>query len=791
MSEEITTVDITSQHIVINQDRSVAVPSLIKKSIVQRDHNIERLTFDCPRYWYGKDISTLNIYVNYISVSQKAKGDDPGSSLCENAVIDESDQDMMHFDWVITNNISQDVGGLLFLVCAKSVDSDGNEDVHWNSHLCKDLEVQEGLEASDSIAKKYPDVIESILSKLGKQIEFRNSGKAIQYRNAGEDIWVDLVQLEDIKGDAAVIVESNFKGSDTTENILAKTGETGDKWYSTDEGVYYMINSFGDWINCGSGENLKKIEDEISKLKGEIEALMVNAKSYGIKGDGETDDSILLNDLVTKLNTEGGGVIYLPDGKYRLNTRITWKSNVSLVGESHNAILMPYCDNSVSQGFAAISWLNADGSKQDGYDAPNPFVNCHFKNFTIDGINQNPSRYDSYPKGINIHFLKDCSFENLQFLNTFATGLGIDFLENVFIRNIYCYNCGRGYTPTSYETIAGGAGIGIGTMGMEKESCIISDCITDGCGNYGIFLEGGDIFPENGCESHYTIANCQCINGRNYGIAVKGTDNVMVSNNIMRNNARDGFAMLPRKSRCCANVQITGNLSASNSGCGYRFADGDGADYISEKIYIKNNVSEGNEKDGILISSILRNMFVENNIFESNDRAIAISSKTFQNLYFAGNRIRDCATNLVFDGLLDNTNLFNNQIVQMIDVHEKEYNSVYVDDSGMEIEHTSSKTAKDFTYCKGSLYCGFYFASSYEQIGTENRICYCHWYDENINFISREGATVNGSGWKRFAPPEGACYVKYRVGVNTGNLQNSQLKDVYLMRYMSDRCEIN
>ena len=217
---------------------------------------------------------------------------------------------------------------------------------------------------------------------------------------------------------------------------------------------------------------------------------MVNAKSYGIKGDGETDDSILLNDLVTKLNTEGGGVIYLPDGKYRLNTRITWKSNVSLVGESHNAVLMPYCDNSVSQGFAAISWLNTDSTKQNGYDASNPFINCHFKNFTIDGINQNPANYDSYPKGINMHFLKDCTFENIQFLNTFATGLGIDFLENVFIHNIYCFNCGRGYEMKTEETISGGAGIGIGTMGMSKESCIISDCITDGCGNYGIFLEG-------------------------------------------------------------------------------------------------------------------------------------------------------------------------------------------------------------------------------------------------------------------------------------------------------------
>ena len=428
-----------------------------------------------------------------------------------------------------------------------------------------------------------------------------------------------------------------------------------------------------------------------------IEALMVNAKSYGIKGDGETDDSILLNDLVTKLNTEGGGVIYLPDGKYRLNTRITWKSNVSLVGESHNAVLMPYCDNSVSQGFAAISWLNTDSTKQNGYDASNPFINCHFKNFTIDGINQNPANYDSYPKGINMHFLKDCTFENIQFLNTFATGLGIDFPENVFIHNIYCFNCGRGYEMKTEETISGGAGIGIGTMGMSKESCIISDCITDACGNYGIFLEGGAIFPENGCESYYTIANCQCINGRNYGIAVKGTDNVMVANNIMRNNVRDGFAMLYRDSRRCVNVQVVGNLSTLNAGCGYRFADGNGADYISDHIYVKNNVADANTKDGILISTTVTNMFVENNIFKSSNRAIAIASKEYAELYFTGNRIIDCVTNLAFGGLFKNVNLFNNQLAQLMDVHEKEYDAVYVNDSGTEIEHTASKTTKSFT----------------------------------------------------------------------------------------------
>lgn len=624
---------------------------------------------------------------------------------------------------------------------------------------------------------------------------FVNQNSAIRQIKKSDiikDISVDATlsvagQAADAKatGDAISLVNARVDNlTSLPEGSTTGDAELQDIRVGTDGTVYE---------NAGTAvrTQISQLSEDNDALKTEIEALMVNAKSYGAKGDGETDDSILLNDLVAKLNTEGGGVIYLPDGKYRLNTRITWKSNVSLVGESHNAVLMPYCDNSVSQGFAAISWLNIDGSNQNEYDASNPFINCHFKNFTIDGINQNPANYDSYPKGINMHFLKDCTFENIQFLNTFATGLGIDFLENVFIHNIYCFNCGRGYEVKTKETISGGAGIGIGTMGMSKESCIISDCITDGCGNYGIFLEGGAIFPENGCESYYTIANCQCINGRNYGIAVKGTDNVMVANNIMRNNARDGFAMLYRDSRRCVNVQVVGNLSTLNAGCGYRFADGNGAYYISDHIYVKNNVADANTKDGILISTTVTNMFVENNIFKSSNRAIAIASKEYAELYFIGNRIIDCVTNLAFDGLFKNVNLFNNQLAQLMDVHEKEYDAVYVNDSGTEIKHTSSKTTKSFTYCKGSLYCGFYFDSEYTQIGSENRICYCHWYDENMNFISRDGVTVNDMGWKRFTPPEGACYVKYRIGINTGELQNSQLKGVYLMRYMTDRCETN
>lgn len=327
MAEIITYADDTdqpqeiSQHIVISRNKSVYVPEIIRKSIVYRDHNVECLTFDCPRYWSGIDISELNIYVNYIAEGQKKKKEDPGSFLCENVIVDEDNTDIFHFDWRITSNASEFPDKLIFLVCAKSVDAEGNENVHWNSRLCTSLEVQEGLEASDSIVKKYPDVIESILSKLGKQIELRNSGIAIQYRNAGENIWTDLVQLEDIKGDAAVIIESNFKGSDTTANIMEKTGEAGDKWYSTDEGVYYMLSTSGEWINCGSGENLKKIEDEIDALKGDISQLSEEIDDLKNNETGTTVTSgsvkTILSNIMTimraQVNPDGTPQVYNPD----------------------------------------------------------------------------------------------------------------------------------------------------------------------------------------------------------------------------------------------------------------------------------------------------------------------------------------------------------------------------------------------------------------------------------------------------------------------------------------------
>jgi hypothetical protein len=78
---------------------------------------------------------------------------------------------------------------------------------------------------------------------------------------------------------------------------------------------------------------------------------------------------------------------------------------------------------------------------------------------------------------------------------------------------------------------------------------------------------------------------------------------------------------------------------------------------------------------------------------------------------------------------------------------------------------------------------------TYIQIADENRIVYVQWFDADKNFISREGSTVNGIGYKRFTPPSDAKYVKFRIGLNKGTLTNEIMRSVECIIYMTDRNE--
>lgn len=148
----------TEKHIVIGEDRIITVPESLRRIAVQHDHNVETVTFDCPRYWDGIDLSTMAIYINYLCPNKTL-----GAYIAQNVTIDESDSNVMHFDWTITRNITVKNGKLSFLVCIKNVDSEGNEINHWNSELNTDMYVSEGLETTEALIETVPDLLTQIL----------------------------------------------------------------------------------------------------------------------------------------------------------------------------------------------------------------------------------------------------------------------------------------------------------------------------------------------------------------------------------------------------------------------------------------------------------------------------------------------------------------------------------------------------------------------------------------------------------------------------------------------------
>lgn len=152
----------TEPHIIINADKTVTVPEELKRILVQHDHNIETVTFDCPRYWDGHDLSQMGLRI----VFQRSDGHKEPHPV-ENLRIDDSNDQMIHFDWTISGNVTLVSGNVKITVCAKLTDAEGVSEREWHTIPNQDLFVNEGMDCSgEEIVERNPDVIEYILAEL-------------------------------------------------------------------------------------------------------------------------------------------------------------------------------------------------------------------------------------------------------------------------------------------------------------------------------------------------------------------------------------------------------------------------------------------------------------------------------------------------------------------------------------------------------------------------------------------------------------------------------------------------
>lgn len=175
----------TEPHIVINADKTVTIPEALQRILVQHDHNIETVTFDCPRYWDGHDLSQMDLRI----VFQRSDGHKEPHPV-ENLRIDESDDQMIHFDWTISGNTTLTSGNVKITVCAKLTNAEGVSEREWHTIPNQDLFVNEGMECSgEEIVERNPDVIEYILAELD---ELKSAGGNGSREDAAYPDWSHL-----------------------------------------------------------------------------------------------------------------------------------------------------------------------------------------------------------------------------------------------------------------------------------------------------------------------------------------------------------------------------------------------------------------------------------------------------------------------------------------------------------------------------------------------------------------------------------------------------------------------
>ena len=140
------------------ESRTITVPDTEKIFGVFNDGNTERKHFRCPKVVGDSiDLTTLHLYINYQNANGKKY-----PYLVEDV---QPDGDYITFSWLISPDVVAYKGTVKFVLCAKK----GTE-LEWNTTIAEGT-VLEGLEATDEVVERHPDIIEQILTRLDNVTE--------------------------------------------------------------------------------------------------------------------------------------------------------------------------------------------------------------------------------------------------------------------------------------------------------------------------------------------------------------------------------------------------------------------------------------------------------------------------------------------------------------------------------------------------------------------------------------------------------------------------------------------
>lgn len=147
-------------HFVIDSISRQIVNTGKKNTIVQYDHNSERITFELIRYIEEHDMINCNkITINYLN------NDVPGLYEVDDLAASE-DKPAIIFSWLISSNATQKVGKLAFAIEFECADEDGKATYKWHTGINEDLKVISTIANNEFVAYDNVDILEQWKRKL-------------------------------------------------------------------------------------------------------------------------------------------------------------------------------------------------------------------------------------------------------------------------------------------------------------------------------------------------------------------------------------------------------------------------------------------------------------------------------------------------------------------------------------------------------------------------------------------------------------------------------------------------
>ncbi|MEK4488355.1 glycosyl hydrolase family 28-related protein [Paenibacillus sp. FSL L8-0493] len=87
------------------------------------------------------------------------------------------------------------------------------------------------------------------------------------------------------------------------------------------------------------------LKDRLDAADQRQKRLGFNVKDYGAKGDNTTNDTSSIQSCINAANANGGGLVVLPDGNYKITSELILYPNITLQGFGESSALYPYTTN--------------------------------------------------------------------------------------------------------------------------------------------------------------------------------------------------------------------------------------------------------------------------------------------------------------------------------------------------------------------------------------------------------------------------------------------------------------